>query len=61
MIRIANSVDPDETAHHEPSHLDLHFVKVYVLVCRAERVKKDSEHPLAHTIDSRYLDFAYLE
>ena len=23
-IRFANSVDPDETAHNEPSHLDLH-------------------------------------
>ena len=22
--QIANSVDPDETAHYEPSHLDLH-------------------------------------
>ena len=22
--RMANSVDPDETAHFEPSHLDLH-------------------------------------
>ena len=22
--RLANSVDPDETAHYEPSHLDLH-------------------------------------
>ena len=22
--RMANSVDPDETAHHKPSHQDLH-------------------------------------
>ena len=24
---IANSVDPDETARHEPSHLDLHCLQ----------------------------------
>ena len=23
-LRLANSVDPDEMAHYEPSHLDLH-------------------------------------
>ena len=25
-----NSVDPDETARHEPSHLDLHFFHKYL-------------------------------
>ena len=25
--RIANSVDPDEMAHYEPSHLDLHCLQ----------------------------------
>ena len=30
--RIANSVDPDETAHDEPSHRDLHCLHCY-LVC----------------------------
>ena len=25
----ANSVDPDETAHYEPSHLDLHCLHRY--------------------------------
>ena len=29
-IRIANSVDPDETAHYEPSHQDLHCFPVMV-------------------------------
>ena len=24
---MVNSVDPDETAHYEPSHLDLHYLK----------------------------------
>ena len=28
--RIANSVDPDETAHYEPSHPDLHCLHKYL-------------------------------
>ena len=28
--RIANSVDPDEMAHYEPSHLDLHCLQKYL-------------------------------
>ena len=27
---MANSVDPDETARHEPSHLDLHCLHRYL-------------------------------
>ena len=27
---MANSVDPDETAHYEPSHLDLHCLQKYL-------------------------------
>ena len=27
MNRMANSVDPDETAHNEPSHQDLHYLQ----------------------------------
>ena len=34
---MANSVAPDEMAHHKPSHLDLHCALVSVLVCRAEK------------------------
>ena len=35
---MANSVDPDETAHYEPSHQDLYCLHSYlVLVCRTER------------------------
>ena len=37
--RKANSVDPDEMAHYEPSHQDLYCFQKVVLVCRAERVK----------------------
>ena len=39
--RMANSVDPDEMDHHEPSHLDLHCLQMYlaVLVYMVERVK----------------------
>ena len=35
-----NSVDSDETALREPSHMDLHCLHRYwFLVCRVERVK----------------------
>ena len=39
--RVAHSVDPDETARHEPSHLDLHCLQryLYVFVCGDERVR----------------------
>ena len=36
---MANSLDPDETAHHKPSHLDLHCLQKYVLIYLTERVK----------------------
>ena len=35
---MANSVNPDETAHDEPSHQDLHYLHKFDLICRAERV-----------------------
>ena len=40
---MANSVDPNETAYYELSHLDLHCLHSYVsvIVCRAERVNAD--------------------
>ena len=37
---MANSVDPDETAHDEPSHQNLRCLLKYTLVCRAERIKR---------------------
>ena len=40
--RMANNVDSDETAHYEPSHLDLNcFATVFVLVPMVERVKSN--------------------
>ena len=37
---MSNSVDPDETAHHEPSHLDLRpLQKSIIITCDSERVK----------------------
>ena len=27
---MANSVDPDETAYYEPSHLELHCLHIYL-------------------------------
>ena len=35
---MANSVDPDEMAHDEPSHLDLQFAQVSVLVGQVDRI-----------------------
>ena len=31
----ANTVDLDETAHYEPSHLDLHCLQIQLLFCLA--------------------------
>ena len=31
----ANTVDPDETAHYEPSHLDLQCLQIQLLLCLA--------------------------
>ena len=37
---MSNSVDPDDTAIHEPSHLDLrYFQKPIIIVCGSERIK----------------------
>ena len=35
---MANSIDPDETAHYEPSHLDLHCLHSIYINLQAERV-----------------------
>ena len=38
---MSNSVDPDETAHIEPSHLDLRCLqKPVIIACGSERVKR---------------------
>ena len=37
---MSNSIDPDETAHNEPSHLDLCCLqKPIIIACGSERVK----------------------
>ena len=37
---MSNSIDPDETAHYEPSHLDLCCLqKSIIIACGSERVK----------------------
>ena len=39
---MSNSVDPDEMAHYEPSHLDLCCLqKPNIIACGSERVKKN--------------------
>ena len=40
-----NSVDPDETAYYEPSHLDLRCLqKSIIIACGSERVKNNQKH-----------------
>ena len=41
--RMANSVDPDEMAHYEPSHLDLHCLHRYVWSVKLKGLK-DTDH-----------------
>ena len=42
---MSNSVDPDETAHYEPSHLDLRCLKKPIIIARgSKRVSKMSYH-----------------
>ena len=37
---MSNCIDPDETAHYEPSHLDLHSLqKPTIITYGSERVK----------------------
>ena len=37
---MSNSVDPDETAHYEPSHLDLRYLQKPIIIdYGSERVK----------------------
>ena len=43
---MANSVDPDEMAHYEPSHLDLHCLQRYL--CWSAGMKEVS--PLYYNI-----------
>ena len=39
---MSNSADPDETAHYEPSYLDLRCLpKPIIIACASERVKAD--------------------
>ena len=38
---MSNSVDPDEMAHYEPSHLDLHSLqKLIIIIYGSERVRR---------------------
>ena len=46
---MANSVDPDEMAHYEPSHQDLHCLQRF-LVFKAERVNYYYSHLDLHCL-----------
>ena len=40
---MSKSIDPDETAHFEPSHLDLCCLeKPVIIACGSERVKNEN-------------------
>ena len=40
---MSNSVDPDKTAHYEPSHLDLRCLqKPIIIASGSERVKREA-------------------
>ena len=47
MVTFANSVDPDEMAHNEPSHLDLHCLPFCfgTPVCNSEHAQIQSKRP----------------
>ena len=51
---MSNSIDPDEKAHYEPSHLDLCCLqKPIIIACGDERVKQNNMNTLklGHNID----------
>ena len=39
-LKRVNTIDPDDTAHYEPSHLDLQFANSAIVVFDALRVKR---------------------
>ena len=48
---MSDSVDPDETAHYEPSHLDLCCLqKPIIIACGSERVNDVYEVAKSHNI-----------
>ena len=47
---MSNSVDPDETAHNEPSDLDLRGLqKPIIIACGSEKVNKSLNFPRDYT------------
>ena len=52
---MSDSIDPDETAHYEPSHLDLCCLqKPIIIVCGSESVNDVYEVPKSHNIAYMY-------
>ena len=39
---MSNSVDPDETAHNEPSHLDLRCLQKHIIIAYGREVVNKS-------------------
>ena len=57
--RMANSVDPDETAHYEPSHQDLHCLHRF-LVWSAGLKSEANLHDMLNLRKNISLSFAKL-
>ena len=57
QYRIANSVDPDETARYEPSHLVLHCLQKYMFRCAGF---KELTHSLLSAANVNVKYFSYL-
>ena len=51
---MSNSVDPDETAHYEPSDLNLCCLqKLVIIACGSERVKQNFN---PHSLTRRFIN-----
>ena len=50
---ISNSIDPDETAHYEPSHLDLHCLQKPMLLPIAVKVLTVFAEDLSNSVIKR--------
>ena len=44
IVQFANNVDPDEAAHEEPPHLDLHSLCFLFLRLKGKRVHHHTVH-----------------
>ena len=59
---LSNSLDPDETAHYEPCHLDLCCLqKPIIIACGSERVKGRFQWNVKLEMATKFLSFCFSE